>query len=185
MSQRSVDSAASTEMAMGGSATPGSQANNNNAAMHPGTTPTPVSSIAGGGNAVDAVGVVTSSGGNGLPLGNQDEALASESNIFDELKTTRSTSWQFELRQMERRNRVLAEELQALISRKKKRKRRKGLGQLEKDCANCHTRVTPEWRRGPSGMRDLCNSCGLRWAKQVRMLSPSKSDFKVIGKMGT
>lgn len=112
-------------------------------------------------------GIMTSAGGNGLPLGNQDEALASEDNIFDELKTTRSTSWQFELRQMERQNRLLAEELQALISRKKKRKRRKGLGQLEKDCANCHTRVTPEWRRGPSGQRDLCNSCGLRWAKQV------------------
>lgn len=112
-------------------------------------------------------GIVTSAGSSGLPLGNQDEALASEDNIFDELKTTRSTSWQFELRQMERQNRLLQEELQALVSRKKKRKRRKGLGQLEKDCANCHTRVTPEWRRGPSGQRDLCNSCGLRWAKQV------------------
>jgi PAS domain S-box-containing protein len=114
-----------------------------------------------------ASGVVTQAGGDGLPLGTQDEALASEDNIFDELKTTRSTSWQFELRQMERQNRLLSEELQALVSRKKKRKRRKGLGQLEKDCANCHTRVTPEWRRGPSGQRDLCNSCGLRWAKQV------------------
>jgi PAS domain-containing protein len=112
-------------------------------------------------------GVVTQAGSNGLTLGNQDEALASEDNIFDELKTTRSTSWQFELRQMERQNRLLAEELQSLVTRKKKRKRRKGLGQLEKDCANCHTRVTPEWRRGPSGQRDLCNSCGLRWAKQV------------------
>ena len=103
----------------------------------------------------------------GLTIGNQDEALASEDNIFDELKTTRSTSWQFELRQMEKQNRLLAEELAALQSRKKKRKRRKGMGQMEKDCANCHTRVTPEWRRGPSGNRDLCNSCGLRWAKQV------------------
>ena len=110
---------------------------------------------------------VTNAGTYGLSIGNQDEALAAEENIFDELKTTRSTSWQFELRQMERQNRVLAEELQVLLGRKKKRKRRKGLGQLEKDCANCHTRVTPEWRRGPSGNRDLCNSCGLRWAKQV------------------
>lgn len=101
-----------------------------------------------------------------LPIGNQDEALASEDNIFDELKTTRSTSWQYELRQMEKQNRILIEELQGLLSRRKKRKRRKGF-QLEKDCANCHTRVTPEWRRGPSGKRDLCNSCGLRWAKQV------------------
>jgi PAS domain-containing protein len=109
----------------------------------------------------------TKAGGDGLMIGNQDEALASEDNIFDELKTTRSTSWQFELRQMEKQNRLLAEELQGLLTRRKKRKRRKGLGQMEKDCANCHTRVTPEWRRGPSGNRDLCNSCGLRWAKQV------------------
>ena len=111
--------------------------------------------------------VVTQPGGNSLPIGNQHEALASEDNLFDELKTTRSTSWQFELRQMEKRNRLLAEELQSLLSNKKKRKRRKGAGQLQKDCANCHTRSTPEWRRGPSGNRDLCNSCGLRWAKQV------------------
>jgi hypothetical protein len=108
-------------------------------------------------------------------IGNQDEALASEDNIFDELKTTRSTSWQFELRQMEKQNRLLAEELQGLLTRRKKRKRRKGLGQMEKDCANCHTRVTPEWRRGPSGNRDLCNSCGLRWAKQVGSQAGSRT----------
>ncbi len=112
-------------------------------------------------------GITTQAGGSGLLIGNQHEALASEENVFDELKTTRSTSWQFELRQMEKRNRLLAEELQILLSSKKKRKRRNGAGPLQKDCANCHTRVTPEWRRGPSGNRDLCNSCGLRWAKEV------------------
>lgn len=112
-------------------------------------------------------GLTTQAGGSGLVIGNQHEALASEENVFDELKTTRSTSWQFELRQMEKRNRLLAEELQSLLSNKKKRKRRNGAGQMQKDCANCHTRVTPEWRRGPSGNRDLCNSCGLRWAKEV------------------
>lgn len=114
-----------------------------------------------------SLGPVTHAGGAGLPIGTQDMALASEDNIFDELKTTRCTSWQFELRQMEKSNRLLAEELASLLSNKKKRKRRKGAGQLQRDCANCHTRVTPEWRRGPSGQRDLCNSCGLRWAKQV------------------
>ena len=112
-------------------------------------------------------GIVTQPGCSGLAIGTQHEALASEDNVFDELKTTRSTSWQFELRQMEKRNRLLVEELQSLLSNKKKRKRRKGAGQMQKDCANCHTRSTPEWRRGPSGNRDLCNSCGLRWAKQV------------------
>lgn len=109
----------------------------------------------------------TFAGQNGLQIGHQDHSLASEDNVFDELKTTRSTSWQYELRQMEKRNRYLAEEVQSLLAAKKKRKRRKGAGQLQKDCANCHTRTTPEWRRGPSGNRDLCNSCGLRWAKQV------------------
>lgn len=115
----------------------------------------------------------TFAGQNGLAIGHQDLSLASDDNVFDELKTTRSTSWQYELRQMEKRNRYLAEEVQSLLAAKKKRKRRKGAGQLQKDCANCHTRTTPEWRRGPSGNRDLCNSCGLRWAKQVRFLLDS------------
>ncbi|KAI9745986.1 MAG: blue light receptor [Claussenomyces sp. TS43310] len=119
--------------------------------------------------------VVTQAGGSGLLIGSQDVALASEDNIFDELKTTRCTSWQFELRQMEKSNRLLAEELASLLSNKKKRKRRKGAGNLQRDCANCHTRVTPEWRRGPSGNRDLCNSCGLRWAKQNGRISPRAS----------
>lgn len=122
---------------------------------------------------INASGVTTQAGGMGLVLGNQHEALASDDNVFDELKTTRSTSWQFELRQMEKRNRLLAEELQSLLSSKKKRKRRNGAGNMQKDCANCHTGVTPEWRRGPSGNRDLCNSCGLRWAKEVGIRRPS------------
>ena len=116
---------------------------------------------------LDQAGGISSVPGGGLTPGNQDVALASDDNIFDELKTTRCTSWQYELRQMEKVNRVLAEELHGLLSNKKKRKRRKGVGNVVRDCANCHTRNTPEWRRGPSGQRDLCNSCGLRWAKQV------------------
>ncbi|KAI5789901.1 tuber borchii white collar-1 [Pyronema domesticum] len=105
-----------------------------------------------------------------------------EDNLFEELKTTRSTSWQFELRLMQKNNKKLAEEYQALLASKKKRKRRKGADQLERDCANCHTRTTPEWRRGPSGKRDLCNSCGLRYAKLQKVsrsasrTAPSTSD---------
>ncbi|KAI9891600.1 MAG: blue light receptor [Vezdaea aestivalis] len=113
--------------------------------------------------------ITSQAGGSGLPLGSQDVALASELNVFDELKTTRSTSWQFELRQMERKNRILKEELESLLSSRRKRKRRKGgSSHLQKECVNCHTRSSPEWRRGPSGQRDLCNSCGLRWNKQGR-----------------
>ncbi|KAL7927289.1 blue light photoreceptor BLR1 [Trichoderma austrokoningii] len=113
--------------------------------------------------------------GGALPPGSQDAALASDDNIFDELRTTKCSSWQFELRQMEKINRILAEELGGLLSNKKKRKRRKGVGNVVRDCANCHTRNTPEWRRGPSGQRDLCNSCGLRWAKQTGRVSPRNS----------
>lgn len=119
-------------------------------------------------------GQVSQPAGGALPPGSQDAALASDDNIFDELRTTKCSSWQFELRQMEKINRILAEELGGLLSNKKKRKRRKGVGNVVRDCANCHTRNTPEWRRGPSGQRDLCNSCGLRWAKQVRIQQLTK-----------
>jgi PAS domain S-box-containing protein len=115
------------------------------------------------GSSVSASDPITHAGG---IEGTQDLAFASD-DIFNELTTTRCTSWQFELRQMEKSNRLLSEELAFLLSNRKKRKRRKGAGHLQRDCANCHTRVTPEWRRGPSGQRDLCNSCGLRWAKQM------------------
>lgn len=99
-----------------------------------------------------------------------------EDPIFAELGTTKCSSWQFELRQMEKINRILTDELNVLLSNKKKRKRRKGSGNIIRECANCHTRNTPEWRRGPSGQRDLCNSCGLRWAKQVGGLGNRASE---------
>jgi PAS domain S-box-containing protein len=128
----------------------------------------PHSTNTGSSNTMGASGMTSTAAGGALPLGSQEGALAADDNMFDELKTTRCTSWQYELRQMEKVNRLLAEELAQLLSNKKKRKRRKGGGNMVRDCANCHTRNTPEWRRGPSGNRDLCNSCGLRWAKQVR-----------------
>lgn len=105
-----------------------------------------------------------------------------EDDFFDELKTTHCTSWQFELRQMEKTNRLLSEELASLLSHRKKRKRRKGVSNPQRDCANCHTRVTPEWRRGPSGQRDLCNSCGLRWAKQVNRSGSDSGAHKLAAK---
>ncbi|KAJ6788919.1 hypothetical protein PWT90_00130 [Aphanocladium album] len=135
----------------------------------------PAASTAGSNSSRSVHGHISQPAGGGLAPGNQDEALASDDNIFDELRTTKCSSWQFELRQMEKVNRILAEELGGLLSSKKKRKRRKGVGNVIRDCANCHTRNTPEWRRGPSGQRDLCNSCGLRWAKQMGRVSPRNS----------
>lgn len=151
--------------------------NRQGSASHSANEPKTMSNLAAGGQLPDdqRTGVFSAAAGGGMAPGNQDTALASDDNIFDELKTTRCTSWQYELRQMEKVNRVLAEELHGLLSNKKKRKRRKGVGNFVRDCANCHTRNTPEWRRGPSGQRDLCNSCGLRWAKQTGRVSPRNS----------
>lgn len=93
---------------------------------------------------------------------------AAATHLFEELNPTRGSSWYFELRELEKQNRGLVEEAQRLLSRRKKRKRKQSSAVIEKSCVMCQTKTTPEWRRGPSGNRDLCNSCGLRWAKQMR-----------------
>ncbi|EHA20102.1 hypothetical protein ASPNIDRAFT_119885, partial [Aspergillus niger ATCC 1015] len=103
-----------------------------------------------------------------LPAGNQELIPLRERSLFTELAPTRGSSWQFELRELEKQNRTLSDEVQRLLTRRKKRKRKQSTIIVEKSCAMCRTKSTPEWRRGPSGNRDLCNSCGLRWAKQVR-----------------
>lgn len=95
-------------------------------------------------------------------------APAAATHLFGELNPTRGSSWCFELRELEKQNRRLAEEAQRLLSRRRKWKRKQSAAVIEKSCVMCQTKTTPEWRRGPSGNRDLCNSCGLRWAKQVR-----------------
>ncbi|PWY67555.1 GATA transcription factor LreA [Aspergillus heteromorphus CBS 117.55] len=103
-----------------------------------------------------------------LPAGNQDVILLRGNSLFTELAPTRGSSWQLELRETEKQNRSLSDEVQRLLTRKKKRKRKQSTIMVEKSCVMCRAKSTPEWRRGPSGNRDLCNSCGLRWAKQVR-----------------
>lgn len=106
---------------------------------------------------------------NGLPTGNRNVSPSADpATFFTELNPTRGSSWQIELRELEKQNRTLADELQRLLARRKKRKRKQSTIAVEKSCAMCSTKNTPEWRRGPSGNRDLCNSCGLRWAKQIR-----------------
>ncbi|KAH6609209.1 cutinase palindrome-binding [Trichoderma cornu-damae] len=35
-------------------------------------------------------------------------------------------------------------------------------------CTDCGILDSPEWRKGPSGPKTLCNACGLRWAKREK-----------------
>ncbi|OIW26185.1 cutinase gene palindrome-binding protein [Coniochaeta ligniaria NRRL 30616] len=37
-------------------------------------------------------------------------------------------------------------------------------------CTDCGTLDSPEWRKGPSGPKTLCNACGLRWAKKEKKM---------------
>lgn len=110
---------------------------------------------------------------NGLPAGNRGSPSDVPATFFTELNPTRGSSWQIELRELEKTNRTLSDELQRLLSRRKKRKRKQSAISVEKSCSMCKTKNTPEWRRGPSGERDLCNGCGLRWAKQMRSQAQS------------
>ncbi|KAF9542573.1 hypothetical protein EC957_001866 [Mortierella hygrophila] len=41
------------------------------------------------------------------------------------------------------------------------------VAQEEKACESCGTTNSPEWRRGQSGKKDLCNACGLRYSRSV------------------
>lgn len=34
-------------------------------------------------------------------------------------------------------------------------------------CAQCQSTDSPEWRKGPNGPKELCNACGLRYAKTL------------------
>lgn len=40
-------------------------------------------------------------------------------------------------------------------------------------CTDCGTLESPEWRKGPSGPKTLCNACGLRWAKREKKKNAS------------
>lgn len=39
----------------------------------------------------------------------------------------------------------------------------------ENKCLECGTTKSPEWRKGPLGPKTLCNRCGLRWAKRLKV----------------
>ncbi|ELR12156.1 GATA zinc finger domain containing protein [Acanthamoeba castellanii str. Neff] len=39
----------------------------------------------------------------------------------------------------------------------------------DRACHHCETRFTSQWRTGPSGPSTLCNACGIRYARQVKL----------------
>ncbi|KAJ3862399.1 hypothetical protein EV359DRAFT_45233 [Lentinula novae-zelandiae] len=46
-------------------------------------------------------------------------------------------------------------------------------------CSSCKTTTSPEWRKGPSGKKELCNACGLRYAR-----SRAKKEGHVVSNSG-
>lgn len=52
-------------------------------------------------------------------------------------------------------------------------------------CAHCATIDTPEWRRGPSGTRSLCNACGLFFAKLCRRFGEDEANAIMQGRKST
>ncbi|CEG71453.1 Putative PAS domain-containing protein [Rhizopus microsporus] len=100
----------------------------------------------------------------------------SDENLFAELETVRGTSWQYELHQLQLANRKLKEQLESYTNpktKKQKKKRASDSSDIPKMCAQCQSTDSPEWRKGPNGPKELCNACGLRYAKA---LAAQKSD---------
>ncbi|KAJ3278600.1 blue light receptor [Borealophlyctis nickersoniae] len=102
-------------------------------------------------------------------LGAEYENLYEDGNLFDVMGEVRVTSLHYELNQLRIQNKRLREELDSLVvPAKKKSKSRPEPGM---QCAQCHTTYSPEWRKGPDNQRNLCNACGLRFAKGLRKSS--------------
>ncbi|KAJ3333353.1 hypothetical protein HDU76_008978 [Blyttiomyces sp. JEL0837] len=45
-------------------------------------------------------------------------------------------------------------------------------------CHGCHAKETPEWRRGPTGSRTLCNACGLIYMKMKKIAGQYRLKMK-------
>ncbi|KAG2209234.1 putative white-collar-1a protein [Mucor mucedo] len=105
-----------------------------------------------------------------------DTPSDNDENVFSELETVRGTSWQYELHQLQLANRKLKEQLENITNpkrRKQKKKKAIEVSDIPKMCAQCQSKDSPEWRKGPNGPKELCNACGLRYAK---LLASKKSD---------
>jgi len=62
------------------------------------------------------------------------------------------------------------------LARPGKRRKWKSVKKLKYgQCRMCGTTESPEWRRGPNGVKNLCNACGLKAKKMVKDGTPSSS----------
>ncbi|KAK7959053.1 uncharacterized protein PG986_003907 [Apiospora aurea] len=91
-----------------------------------------------------------------------------DADVLADLNANECGALGYEIHRLGAANQALHEELQDLLKRASQRRRFKKHGIGAGGCVNCHTTVSPEWRRGPGGERNLCNRCGLRWAKTRR-----------------
>ncbi|KNZ44040.1 hypothetical protein VP01_956g8 [Puccinia sorghi] len=53
-----------------------------------------------------------------------------------------------------------------------------GTGEPVRCCTSCGALNSPEWRKGPNGVKSLCNACGLRFSRaQARKSKPPKNNL--------
>lgn len=131
-------------------------------------------------------------------VGGADQ-VPKEGNLFAELETVRSTSWQYEMHQLQQANARLRAEIEELESgnndkkvnmdgstccqiilhcllQRKKKAVAPTTEEKPKICAHCHRKDSPEWRRGPNGPKELCNACGLKYAKAMAASKQQQED---------
>jgi PAS domain S-box-containing protein len=110
---------------------------------------------------------------------NSPNSSDADENLFAELETVRGTSWQYELHQLQLANRKLKEQLESYNNPKRRKQKKKAeTSDIPKMCAQCQSTDSPEWRKGPNGPKELCNACGLRYAKT---LASKKADNTTQG----
>ncbi|KNC98464.1 PAS domain S-box protein [Spizellomyces punctatus DAOM BR117] len=62
-----------------------------------------------------------------------------------------------------------------------KRKKKSRVPTEELFCRQCGTTQSPEWRKGPSGPKTLCNACGLAFSKKQRKLERDNKPEDGVG----
>ncbi|PVH16597.1 uncharacterized protein CXQ87_004892 [Candidozyma duobushaemuli] len=72
--------------------------------------------------------------------------------------------------------------------RRSSKKKSKSNGRSKKPKTHCHQcglTSTPEWRRGPTGSRSLCNACGIYYMKLLRRFTEDQANSIFVFKKNT